>query len=76
MPRRKGAKPSLEPVGVRLDEPTHARLSRLIPRYALPGRDGKLSDVLRDVILLGLEVAERRIADIPAEDGSGPAPLE
>ena len=72
MPRRKGPTPCREPVGVRLDEPTLVRLSQLIPRYALPGRDGKLSDVLRDVILLGLEVAERRIAQIPAEAGPRP----
>ena len=74
MSRTKGVNPSRGAVGVRLDESILARLARLLPLYALPGREAKLSDVLRGVILAGLDVEERRLARIAAGTGSGSAP--
>jgi hypothetical protein len=52
-------------VAVRLDAATHARLDALLPLYALPGRVATSSDVLRGLILAGLEVEERRASRRP-----------
>jgi hypothetical protein len=62
MPRTKSARPHLEIVAVRLDVETIARLDALRPLYVLPGRGATHSDVLRAVILAGLEIEERRAA--------------
>ena len=46
-------------VSVRLDDALIARIDALIPRVSVAWRDGKRSDVLREVIKLGLEHFER-----------------
>jgi hypothetical protein len=52
-------------VAVRLDVETLARLSKLLPLYALPGRTATMSDVLRAVILAGLTLEEGRLKNAP-----------
>jgi hypothetical protein len=47
-------------VAVRLDDETLTRLEDLRPCFSLPGRMGTMSDVLRAVILSGLEVEEAK----------------
>jgi hypothetical protein len=66
------AQPKIDPrshVAVRLDPETLARLSGLLPLYALPGRLATMSDVLRGVILAGLKVEEHRLRERPPEGG-------
>jgi len=46
-------------VSVRLDDATIARIDALLPMFADAGRDGIRSDVLREIIRLGLEHFER-----------------
>ncbi len=61
MPRRELRK---DQVAVRLDEPTVARLDALLHIYTIPGRVATRSDGLRAVILAGLDVEERRAAQL------------
>ena len=46
-------------VAVRLDEQTLARVDALIPNLSTPWRAAKRSDVLRALILAGLDVLEQ-----------------
>jgi hypothetical protein len=72
MPRHKGTLPPKGHTAVRLEEAALARLDALLPLYALPGREPTRSDVLRAVILAGLDVEERRAARLkgkPPRDG-------
>jgi hypothetical protein len=70
-------------VAVRLDPSTIARLDALLPLHAQPGREATRVEVLRAVILAGIEVEEQRAAGLttpaaPAETASvspGPAVL-
>lgn len=45
---------------VRLDAATAERVEALRPRYNIPGREAKTSDVLRALILAGLQIEEER----------------
>lgn len=55
-------------VAVRLDEPTLARVDALIPTLSTPWRQAKRSDVLRALLLAGLDVLEKAAGPLP--DGS------
>ena len=46
-------------VSVRLDDSTIARIDAVIPLFAVAWRDGIRSDVLREIIRLGLDHFER-----------------
>jgi hypothetical protein len=46
-------------VSVRLDEAFIARIDAHRPLFSMPGRDATRSDVLRRIILLGLDYFER-----------------
>jgi hypothetical protein len=63
MSRSRGAEPPREHVAARLDQATVERLDRLLPLYALPGRPATRTDVVRAVILAGLDVEESRAAE-------------
>lgn len=73
MPRVKVPAEPKGHVAVRLDAVTIARLEALLPLYALPGREATRSDGLRAVILAGLEVEERRAADLEQRESQARA---
>jgi hypothetical protein len=52
-------KTTLEHVGVRIDKTIVARIEALAPLFSTTGRDATLSDMLRIVIMAGLERFER-----------------
>jgi hypothetical protein len=52
-------KAPLRSVVVRLDDATIARIEALRPIFSTTGRDATCSDVLREVVLRGLERFER-----------------
>ena len=54
----------MDHVAVRLDDVTIARLDALLPLYTIPGRAATRSDGLRALILAGLDVEERRAANL------------
>ena len=58
-------------VSVRLDDALIARIDAFIPLFSVPARDGTRSDVLREVVLLGIarfeqdpEGAKRELAQL------------
>ena len=56
-------------VAVRLDVETLARLNGLLPLYELPGRKATMSDVLRALILAGLDLEEAKGKSKPRAGG-------
>jgi len=51
--------PARKSIAVSLDEETIARIDALRPHFSSRGRDATRSDVLREVIIIGLDGVEK-----------------
>jgi hypothetical protein len=57
---RKGRPVKHDHVTCRVDDPTRERIDALLPTFSTEWREAKLGEVVRELILLGLAVAEGR----------------
>lgn len=49
-------------VTCRIDDPTRERIDALIPAFSTRWREAKLGEVVRALLLEGLDVVEKRVA--------------